>query len=205
MSPSANTSGRPGSVRSRLDGDRARRCRRSAPASSPSCGEPRGADAGGPDHGPLPARAAVRRRAALVERHAVAVDARPPSVLSTASRRACRATRVAFADSDGGNVVRIRSAGSTSRMRASRGSIDAGSRGAACRGRARRSGPAISTPVGPPPTTTKVSHAARGSGSGSASARLERRQHPAADERARSRATSPRPRCSRHSSWPKYE
>jgi hypothetical protein len=72
--------------------------------------------------------------------------------------------RAARADRRGGNAGRTRSAISTSRIRAARVSMVRKSRrsvscaiSAIC--------PASSTPVGPPPTTTNVSHAARRSGS----------------------------------------
>jgi len=64
--------------------------------------------------------------------------------------------------------------------------------------------PAISTPVGPPPTTTNVSHSARTSGSGSISAasnalRMRLRATSALSSDFTSVAYRPQ------SSWPKYE
>jgi len=111
--------------------------------------------------------------------------------------------RAARTESFSGNVARRRSVVSTSSTVAPRGSM---------RRKLPRSvslassaiWPAISTPVGPPPTTTKVSWAARSSASSLISARSKalssRERTVIADSSDLTSAA-----CSRHSSWPKYE
>ena len=89
-----------------------------------------------------------------------------PSTGVTPSRRS---ERSAFADSDGGNPVSTRSAASTSRMRPLPGSAERKSPRSVSRA-SSAIWPAISTPVGPAPTTTNVSHSPRRSGSRSSSA-----------------------------------
>ena len=111
--------------------------------------------------------------------------------------------RAAFAESFGGKPGRTRSTASTSRMRAVRGSTLRKSRRSVSRASSPIC-PAISTPVGPAPTTTNVSHASRACASVS---------HSAASNalRSRLRTTSAlssdftSAAYSRHSSWPKYE
>ena len=80
----------------------------------------------------------------------------------------------------------------------------AGSCGRASGGRARRSGPATSTPVGPPPTTAKVSQARRSSSSSASSAISN-----APKIRVRSASASSTVfmvgACGANSGWPKYE
>ena len=165
MSPSANTSGCPGSVRS---GRRSRALPGRVPRRSarPACREARGGDAGRPDDGAAGIVSDAPPASSIVTfSPSMPTTVRPVRTV-TPSRSSDRS---AFADSEGGKVVRTRSAASTSRMRAVRGSIARKS----CRRVSRASSPiwpAISTPVGPAPTTTKVSHAARSAGSGSPSA-----------------------------------
>jgi hypothetical protein len=199
MSPSASTSGWPGTERSPST---ARRPARSTSipacwASMPASGE------------------AVTPAAQMMVRVAMR------SVLSSARRTVtlCASTsttdspsrpvtprlsseRSALAERLSGKLVSTRSSASTSRMRAVRGSM--------LRKSPRTSRaisaiwPAISTPVGPAPTTTKVSSSAWSAGSGSSSAaskaaRMWRRMVSAPSSDLSSAA------CSCHSSWPKYE
>ena len=178
MSPSANTSGWPGSVRSGSTVTRPARSR-SAPVSSAS----------------LPARPeAVTPAAQMTVRLGIASTSPPACSIVTLSpsmpttvRPVSTVTpsfsseRSAFADSDGGKVVSTRSAASTSRMRAVRGSIARKSRRRVSRA-SSPIWPAISTPVGPAPTTTNVSHAARTLGVGLRLGRLERAEEAAADD-----------------------
>ena len=75
------------------------------------------------------------------------------------SRRGARSDRSAFADSEGGKLVSTRSATSMSRMpRPARGSMLRKSSRSVSRA-SSAIWPAISTPVGPAPTTTNVSQA----------------------------------------------
>ena len=111
--------------------------------------------------------------------------------------------RLALADSFGGKLVSNRSVVSTSRIRPARVSIVRKS----LRSVSRASSPiwpAISTPVGPPPTTTNVSQASRRSGSGSSSAASKAaRMRPRTISALSSDLTSAA--YSLQSSWPKYE
>ena len=109
----------------------------------------------------------------------------PTTVRSGSTRHAesLAAIAPAFAESEGGKVVSTRSAGLDEQDAGACADRRCGSRGAACRARARRSGPAISTPVGPAPTTTNVEPARSASlGSGSASAASNAREDAAADD-----------------------
>jgi hypothetical protein len=89
-----------------------------------------------------------------------------PSRTSTPS---CSSDFLAASDSDGSNGVSKRGAASTRMMRAERGSIERKS-AASARLASSAIAPAISTPVGPPPTMTKLSSRARSAASGSVSA-----------------------------------
>src|SRR5919204_346906 len=104
---------------------------------------------------------------------------------------------------DGGKPVSMRSAASTSSTRPCRGSIERKSRRSVSRA-SSAIWPAISTPVGPAPTTTNVSHASRASALGSASAASK-----AARRRLRTASALSSDLTSaayvRHSPWPKYE
>ena len=111
--------------------------------------------------------------------------------------------RAAFADNEGGKVVSTRSAASTSTIRAERGSIVRNSRLSVSRASSAIC-PAISTPVGPAPTTTNVSQAARRAESGSASAASNALSNRLRATRALS-SDFTSAACSRQSSWPKYE
>ena len=98
-----------------------------------------------------------------LERDAVRVDARPRRCAASASRRAAQARALPRATATAGRSAargrpppRAGSAPAAGRSR--------GSRAAACRARSRAICPAISTPVGPAPTTTKVSRAPPASG-----------------------------------------
>ena len=84
----------------------------------------------------------------------------------------------------------------------SRGSMRRKSRASVCRA-ISASAPASSTPVGPPPTTTKVSQRPRALGVLLALGRPRRRAGRAGGSRARPRASSGRARAPAHSSWPK--
>ena len=134
MSPSANTSGWPGSVRSGSTVTRPARSR-SAPG---ELGQPSGEggrrDAGGPDHGaardPL-----VRRLACRSSRRSITpVTGRP---VSSGHAEPFASERAAFAESDGGkrrqHSIRRLDEQDASRPR----DRSRGSRGAGCRGRAR--------------------------------------------------------------------
>jgi hypothetical protein len=88
-------------------------------------------------------------------------------------------------------------------MRPVRGSISRKSPGSVSRASSAIC-PAISTPVGPAPTTTNVSHGARRSGSDSFSAASNAlRMRPRTVSALSSDLTSAAYRL--HSSWPKYE
>ncbi len=97
--------------------------------------------------------------------HSPPTSAPPPSsaftsrLVSTSTPRAA-SERLAAAESEDGKVGRTRSAACTSKMRAVAGSNVRNSR---VRPRLANSAiaPASSTPVGPPPTIMKVSHARR--------------------------------------------
>ncbi len=89
-----------------------------------------------------------------------------PVSTSTPSLRSC--TR-AFSDSDSGIDGSTRGPASTRCTLAVRGSLRRNSRGKVWRA-ISASVPASSTPVGPPPMTTKFSHSARAAGSLSRSA-----------------------------------
>ena len=111
--------------------------------------------------------------------------------------------RSARADSDGGKLPSTRSAASTSTIRPVLGSAER----KLPRRLSRASSaiwPAISTPVGPAPTTTNESQDPRSSGSGAISAasnalRIAERVTSALSSDLTSCANSP------HASWPKYE
>jgi hypothetical protein len=128
----------------------------------------------------------------------------PTTVLLVSTVTPSRSSdRAAFAESEGGNVVSTRSAVSTSRTLPARGSIARKSRRSVSRASSAIC-PAISTPVGPAPTTTNVSQAARRSRSGSSSAASNAlRIRPRALRALSSDFTSSA--YSRQSSLPKYE
>ena len=92
----------------------------------------------------------------VAERDALAVAIASPPRRAAPRRRAARASGCAASDSDGSNGVSRRGAASTRMMRAQRGSIERKS-AASARLASSAMAPAISTPVGPPPITTKVS------------------------------------------------
>ena len=124
------------------------------------------------------ARGSARLAAAAgetVTQSVVDVDDRWPTAGSTPSRSSARAAR---SESDGGNVGRTRSAVSTRRMRAERVSAARKSRRSVSRA-ISAIWPASSTPVGPAPTTTNVSQAARRLGVVLDLGRLERSEDPA--------------------------
>ena len=200
MSPSASTSGWPGSVRSGSTGTRPARSS-SAPVGSPSAPASAGrGHAGRPDHGarrdPLASpsrrldRHRRRRRCPTTVRVEQRRDAEP---LERRARPCARAT----------------AGRSSARGRPPRRAAPAPARGSIAR-KSRRSvsrassaiWPAISTPVGPAPTTTNVSQARAALGVGLELGRLERAEDPAADvERALERLHLRRHLA--HSSWPK--
>ena len=200
MSPSAMTSGWPGSVRSGSTVTRPARST-SAPAASPSI--PASPEARTPA-AHTTVRAAIRSLEPSGACSVTDSGSMPTTVRLSIGVAPMRSSeRAAFADSDSGNVVSRRSAVSTSSTRAPVGSI----RRKSPRSVSRASSPiwpAISTPVGPPPTTTKVSWAACSAGSSIISARSNalssRERTVIADSSDLTSAA-----CSRHSSWPKYE
>ena len=204
MSPSASTSGWPGRVRSGPDGDARRRDRPRAPASPASSrGEPGGGDAGGPDRGARRRRARPRRRGSRIATEpAVDVDdgvagERRDAELLERVRRLPR-ERLGEAREDAVAVLDEQDP----RRRACR--LERKSRRSVSRASSAIC-PAISTPVGPAPTTTKVSQLRRRAGSGSISAASNAPRIAAADvERALERLQLGRVRRA-HSSWPKYE
>ena len=161
MSPSANTSGWPGSVRSGSTVTRPAGSR-SAPVSSAS--RPARLEAVTPA-AQTTVRVGIRSASTVTLSLSMPTTVRPAS---TVTPTRC-SERAAFAESEGGNVVSTRSAASTSRMRAVRGSTLRKSRRSVSRA-SSAIWPAISTPVGPAPTTTNVSQASRRPRSGSASA-----------------------------------
>ena len=143
----------------------------------------------------------ARRRGAWIATEPAATSTTVcPASTVTPSRSSAR---VAFRESDGGKLVSTRSAASTSSTRAVRVStLRKSLRSVSFASSAIW--PAISTPVGPAPTTTNVSQLRRRSGSGSASAaskasrmRLRMSSAPSSDFSSGA--------CSRQSSWPKYE
>ena len=144
MSPIANTSGCPGRVRSASTVTRPARSR-SAPVSSASL--PARPDAVTPA-AQTTARLAMRsappsRPSSVTPAASIPITVRP---VRTVTPRRC-SDRSAFADSEGGKLVSTRSAASTSRMRARRGSMVRKSRRSVSRA-SSAIWPAISTPVG---------------------------------------------------------
>ena len=100
-----------------------------------------------------------------------------------------------------GEAGRTRGPASTRITRAVRGSMRRKSRASVCRAISANA-PAISTPVGPPPTTTNVSQLPHGLAVGLALGLLERDQDAPADLERVLEALQPR-RERAHSSWPK--
>ena len=138
-----------------LDGDAAGPVDARAPVSSPS--SPASGEAATPA-AQMTVRAARRSGAPSASSTVtpLGVDVGDRVADERRRRRAARASATAFAESDGGKLVSTRSAASTSRMRAVRGSIARKSRRSVSRA-SSAIWPAISTPVGPAPTTTNVS------------------------------------------------
>ena len=181
MSPSTKTSGCPGSCRCPSTVTRPARST-SAPAARAS------SDASGEALTPA-AQITVRAPTSLRSPPAAAIatvsgptstTVWPVSGVTPSRSSACAALR----ESEAGKAGSMWSVDSTSRTRDARVSIERKSRrSVSCASSAIW--PAISTPVGPPPTTTNVSHACRRSSSGSTSAASNARQDPSPDvERA---------------------
>ena len=177
MSPSASTSGWPGSVRSGPTVTR--------PAPSVSAPLASASRRARPDAWTPAAQITVRAGMCSVVPSPWAtvtpVASTPltsaPTDTATPSSPSARSAR---ADRRGSNAVRTRSAPSSSRMRADPGSIERKSRRRVSRA-ISPIWPASSTPVGPAPTTTNVSHAARRSGSVVGLGGLERGEDAAPD------------------------
>ena len=145
-------------------------------------GEARSGDAGGPDHDP--ARDALGGPVAVGERDAVVVDPDDRPTREHRDAEPLAASARPSRESEGGKLVSTRSAASTSRMRALRGSMSRKSRRSVSRA-SSAIWPAISTPVGPAPTTTNVSQASRSAACGVDLGGLEGGEEAAADgERA---------------------
>ncbi len=200
MSPSAKISGWPGSVRSASTVTRPARS-----SSAPVCS----ANAEASPEAVTPAaqttvRVGMRAVAPSGCSIVTAVASTSTTVLSSSGLTPSRRSeRSAFADSDGGKPVRTRSAVSTSRTRALRESTARKSRRRVSRA-SSAIWPAISTPVGPAPTTTNVSHSSRRSGSRSSSAASNAARMPLRTVSALSSDLTSAA-CALHSSWPKYE
>ncbi len=177
MSPSASTSGCPASVRSGRTGIRPARST-SRPASAASF--PARPEALTPAAQTV-VRASTRWTAPVGDRIATESPATSTTAWPTSGvTPSCSSARSALCDSDGGNCASTRSAASTRRTRAARVSKERKSRRSASRA-SSAIWPAISTPVGPAPTTTNVSHASTPRRIGLDLRRLEGGQHPAAD------------------------
>ena len=188
MSPSAITSGWPGSVRS---GSTAMRPARSssAPVSSASCaGQSRRGHARGPDR-PSARRCARSRRPASAT---VTASASMPTTVRVEHRRDAEPLERALAPCATATAgSREHAVGRLDEQDARRGAgRSRGSRAAACRGRARAIWPAISTPVGPGADDHERQPGARGAPGRSRSRRASNaREDAARAPRARSRAT----------------
>ena len=177
MSPSAKTSGWPGSVRSASTVTRPARSTSAPGALGERRGEPGGGHAGGPDDGP---RGDARRRAVRVlDRRRRRVDVDHGAARAAASRPAAAASArpspTARAESRSGRGRRSR--------RAARGRCGVDRAEVAPQGVAGELGDLAGhlDPGGPAPTTTNVSHAARRSGSRSSSAASNAPRMPRAD------------------------
>ena len=166
MSPIAKTSGWPGSVQSSFTTMRPARSHVAPPASASSRAS---GDACTPA-AQIFVRHTIRSVAPSASRTSTPNGSTSVTIdllrIVTPSRRSSAA---AFAESRSPNVARISLPPSTSRTSASAGSIRRKLPWRPVRA-SSAIWPAISTPVGPPPTTTKVSQARRASGSGSFSA-----------------------------------
>ena len=192
MSPSANTSGWPGSVRSGSTVTRPAPSRLGAGQLGQPAGEADAVHARRPDHRP---RAGSAARRSPLRRHAVGVDADHRAAGRARSRRAAPASAARLRRQRRRERRRARGRPPRRAGCAPCAGRSSGSRGAACRARARRSGrpsPRRSARRRRPRTSAS---AARRPGSGSTSAASNAAQDPAADRRARSRATSPRRRA----------
>ena len=200
MSPIANTSGCPGTVRS---GSTSSLPAPSTPPSEASASKRASGDACTPAAQTITQAgivSSVPSASSTVTDPSSTSRTRRPSSTETPSRSSARC---ALADSRGGNVPSTRSEASISRMRASRGSIARNSR-LSVRRAISAICPAISTPVGPAPTTTNVNHRSRRATTCSVSAASN-----ADSSRRRISSVSSSPfgagaSCS-HSSCPKYE
>ena len=199
MSPSAKTSGCPGSVRS---ASTVTRPARSSSAPLRSARRDARLDAVTPA-AQITLCEAIRSASPLPSM-VTPSSSMPTTVWPVTTLTPIRCSeRAAFAESEGGKVVSTRSAASTSRIRAVRGSTARKSLRKVSRASSAIC-PAISTPVGPAPTTTNVSHAARRSASSSVSAASKALS-------SRLRTTSAlssdftSAACSLQSSCPKYE
>ena len=135
----------------------------------------RRAHAGGPDDGagldPLGA-----------DRHAARRRSSSPGVPSDLDAELSRASVCAFSDREPSKAGSSRGPASTRMTRAERGSMVRKSAASALRASSAIA-PAISTPVGPPPTTTKVSRRRALGGVALGLGALERQQDLAAQER----------------------
>ena len=200
MSPRASTSGWPGRVRSRSTVTR--------PARSSSAPQASASFVARLDAVTPAAQITVRAGTRSLDPSFASMVTASPSMSTTVwlvrgVTPSFLSERSARADSDGAKLPSTRSAVSTSRIRPVLGSIALKSPRRVSRA-ISAIWPAISTPVGPAPTTTKVSQPVRRAGSGSSSApskalRMRRRTSSALSSDFTSGA------CSAHSSWPKYE
>ena len=162
MSPNASTSRCPVTVRS---GSTTMRPARSTSVPAASASRRASGDAATPA-AQIFVRAAIRSpEASVIPSASISVTMLPRSGV-TPSDRSCRS---ALAESLSPYAARTRSPASTSRTRALRVSTSRYSRGSTSRASSAIC-PAISTPVGPAPTTTNVSHASRAASSASTSA-----------------------------------
>ncbi len=166
MSPIAKTSGRPGNVRSAVTVNRPARST-SDPISDASAAA--SGDAATPA-AQMTVCAPTSSASSLSER--IVTEAEPTSTTvcpTSGVTPSFSSARSALCESEGGKPVRMRSAVSTRSTRALRVSTWRKSRRRLSRASSAIC-PAISTPVGPPPTTTNVSQLRRLSSSGSTSA-----------------------------------